>query len=328
MGNRWVVAGVLMGLMPGLGVAQDGLSLVKDAAKKSTLDQAGTHPFHLRAVLAPMAATDAASARSGEIEIWWQAVGVYRRELRSEGFHQVEVVNGGKVWQKNEGDYMPDWLDEIARTILRPVPPESAAMKGITPDKTMAMGGEIYLNWEKPLPMDMQPPKESVDIRSATGLLAGVYGFGWEAGFQSYQDFHGRTVARKISQGSPEVTAQVVTLEDLPTVADGWFDASAPGGDSHPIALVIVEKSDLTKDVEGNVPPPVWPAIPNTRRSGVIWTDLVVDREGKIREPFTTVSDNPGLNGFMHDYLAGVTFKPVLVNGGAGADDSACGAAL
>jgi hypothetical protein len=96
MQNCWVVAGLLIGFVPGLGVAQDGLSLVKDAAKKSTLDQPGTHPFHLRAVLAPSFPRDAGSGRSGEIEIWWQAPGVYRREIRSAGFHQVEIVNGGQ----------------------------------------------------------------------------------------------------------------------------------------------------------------------------------------------------------------------------------------
>ena len=110
MRNRWVLVGLLLGLLAGSGMAQDGVSLAKEAAKKSTLDQAGTHPFHLRAVLAPTAARDAGSGRSGEIEIWWKAPGVYRREMQSPGFHQVEIVNGGKVWQKNEGD---PWRDNL-----------------------------------------------------------------------------------------------------------------------------------------------------------------------------------------------------------------------
>jgi hypothetical protein len=55
--------------------------------------------------------------------------------------------------------------------------------------------------------------------------------------------------------------------------------------------------------------------VPNTRSDGVIWTDLVLDREGRIREPFSTISDNPAINGFMHDYLAGLHFKPTVVNG-------------
>ena len=57
-------------------------------------------------------------------------------------------------------------------------------MKGIAPDKVKAESMEVYLNWEKPLPMDMQPPKQSIDIWAGSGLLAGVYGFGWQAGLR------------------------------------------------------------------------------------------------------------------------------------------------
>jgi hypothetical protein len=314
MRNRFVFLVVLLVFFAGYrsSNAEDMLKLVNKAAKKSTLDQPGTHPFHLRATVAPSRQRDNSSNRTGEIEIWWKAPGQYRRELRAPGFHQVEIVNGDRVWQKNEGDYMPEWLDSIARTFLHPLPPESAAMHGVPPELSKTMFGSTYLNWEKPLPMDMQLSKQVVAITNATGLLFYDGGLGWGAEFKDYAGFHGLDVPRTVIHGS---TAKIVVMEDLPSVPAAWFDASAPDGDPHPIALITVETTDLSTDLSDPAPALVWPNPPNTRASGTIWTDLVIDREGHIREPFETISDNPSLNGFMHDYLAGLHFKPVIRDG-------------
>jgi hypothetical protein len=116
--------------------AEDALALIRKAASRSTLNQSGTHPFHLHATVVPSPGQDeGGSGRSGDIEIWWQSPGVYRRELRSASFHQIEIVNGAHDWQANEGDYMPEWLDDVAREILNPLPADSAAMKGVAPTR-------------------------------------------------------------------------------------------------------------------------------------------------------------------------------------------------
>lgn len=285
-------------------------------ADRSTLDEGKTHPFHLHATVAPSFERDKDSGRNGEIEIWWKAPGVYRRELRSAGFHLVEVVNGDKVWQRAEGDYLPYWLDCVADAFLHPLPASSLARMGTPPDKGKAMMGSVYLNWEKPLPMDMQPSKEDIAITQGTNLLFYDGGLGWGALFKDYSDFHGRMVPRTVASGSPEVTAKVDDLEDLRKVTDGWFEApqTATGGQA-PLRFAAVGQTNLAKDVVGGPSALTWPDIPNTRMDGVIWTDLVLDRGGHIREPFSTISDNPALNGFMHDYLAKLQFKPVLLNG-------------
>jgi hypothetical protein len=317
MRNRVVIFVTFFVLFAGYSSAnaEDMLKLVDKAARKSTLDQAGTHPFHLRATVAPSFERDKASNRTGEIEIWWKSPGQYRRELRAPGFHQVEIVNGERVWQKNEGEYMPEWLDAVARAVLHPLPAESAAMHGEPPELTKTMFRSIYLNWEKPVPMDMQLSKQVVAITEATGLLFYDGGLGWGALFKDYANFHGREVPRTVTHGSPEVTAKIAVMEDLPSVSSGWFDASAPDGDPHPITLITVETTDLSTDLAEPPPALVWPDVPNTRTSGVIWTDLVIDRDGHIREPFYTISDNSAINGFMHDYLAGLHFKPVIRDG-------------
>src|SRR5713101_6718682 len=96
------------------GRAEDDAGTVKKAVERSTLNQPGTKPFHLKAVLAPSRDSDRGSNRTGEVEIWWVSPTQWRREVRSPGFHQIVIVNAGKEWQKNEGDYFPEWLRETA----------------------------------------------------------------------------------------------------------------------------------------------------------------------------------------------------------------------
>ena len=44
-------------------------------------------------------------------------------EVRSPEFHQIAIRNGEQQWQKNEGDYFPEWLRETAVELIKPVPP-------------------------------------------------------------------------------------------------------------------------------------------------------------------------------------------------------------
>jgi hypothetical protein len=95
---------------PVRGHAEDLAGLVKKAVEKSTLDQPGTKPFHLKAIYAPSFERDKDSHREGEVEIWWESPTRWRREVRSPEFHQLTIVGGVHQWQKNDGAYFPEWL--------------------------------------------------------------------------------------------------------------------------------------------------------------------------------------------------------------------------
>ena len=170
---------------------QQVLEMLKTSADKSTLDQEKTHPFHLHASVAPTSERDNDTGWTGEIDIWWKAPGVYRRELRSTGFHMVEIVSAGRVWQRAEGDYLPYWIDRASDAFLHPLPPYSLARKGVVPDKGRAMMGSLYLHWEKPLPMDLQLSKENVAITEKSGLLFYDGGLGWEDSLRTIRTFTG-----------------------------------------------------------------------------------------------------------------------------------------
>ncbi|WP_158824323.1 hypothetical protein [Granulicella sp. S156] len=294
--------------------AEDMLARVRKAVERSTLDQPGTHPFHLRASLVPSPGRDKDSGRIGEVEIWWQAPGQYRREVRSSGFHQIEIVSGGRVWQKNDGDYFPDWLREMAEALIQPLPPVSAARKGLIPDEVKTLPGNTYLNWELPLPLNSQPAKEDVALTDSTGLLFYDGGLGWGALFKDYASFHGRNVARTLTTGIPEVTAKVLLLEDLPDVASGWFDSTVQGSDPE-IKTVAIDSTDLAADISGPFSLPVWPEVTNTPLTGVVSTDLVLDRKGRIREPLFVTADNPAVVEAARAYFSNLQFRPTLRDG-------------
>jgi len=310
----YLVLSLILGLSAPLH-AEDEISRVRSAVKRSTLDQPGTHPFHLKATISPSFERDKDSGRTGEVEIWWNAPGVYRREISSPGFRQLQIVNGGHVWEKDGGDYFPNWLRVIAEAMLRPLPVESEALRGIKPDLEKDLMGSTYLNWEKPLPVSMQSAKENVALTDSTGLIFYDGGLGWGALFKDYSDFHGREVARTITSGSPEVTAKIVLLEDLPAVGADWFDASHATAGTPVVATVTVDDTPIAPDVVGNASEPEWPPATNTPLKGVVWTVLMLDRDGKVREPFSVISDNPVISDVARSYFAGLQFKPTLRNG-------------
>jgi hypothetical protein len=120
--RRSIVCAVIV-MWPLLSHAENLAKEVRKAAERSTLDQPGTRPFHLKALLSPSFARDKECGRTGEIEIWWSSPTQWKRELRSPEFHQIEIVNGAHDWQKNEGDYSPEWLRETAIELIKPIPP-------------------------------------------------------------------------------------------------------------------------------------------------------------------------------------------------------------
>src|SRR5437899_205492 len=100
------------------GHAENPAAAIKKAVERSRLDQPGTKPFHLKAELAPSRARDRGSNRTGEIETWWASPKQWKREVRSPEFHQVAIVSGDQEWQRNEGEYFPECLREVAVALI------------------------------------------------------------------------------------------------------------------------------------------------------------------------------------------------------------------
>ena len=318
MHSRWSISLLLLSCFfwPSPGHAEDVVKRVTKAVELCTLDQVGTHPFHLRAVLAPSFERDKELGRTGEIEIWWESPSQWRREIRSPEFHQIQVIDGGHVWQKNEGDYFPEWLREISDAIVHPVPLSSEVLRQLRSAEIRQLAHNTYLNWTMMSSNgDVQKGMGAgISIADDTGFLFTANGFGWNGWFRNYTAFHGREVAQTVSGGEPEVTAKITTLEDLGLTSTGWFDADANGGDPQPIKTVLLDEASLRKKLlpEQAVS---WPALKDGPLEGVLTTDVSVDRSGKVREIGVIVSDNPGVDEAAKAEIAAMRFTPFQENG-------------
>jgi hypothetical protein len=297
------------------GPADNPVNTVKKAVERSTLNQPGTKPFHLKAVLAPSFERDRESNRTGDVEIWWASPTQWRREVRSPEFHQIAIVNGQREWQKNEGDYFPEWLRETSTALIEPIPYLDQVLQQVKEADVRRLMG-THFSWTM-MSSDGNVEKgmgAGLAVSDNTGLLQFGSGLGWSGEFKDYQNFHGRMVARTVSVGSPEVTAKVTTVEDLREVAPGFFDAGAASGDTTLLHTVIVEEKALRINLLPGEPA-VWPPLKDGPLAGAITTEIVVDRTGRVRELGSILSDNPGLSETAGKTIGSMRFSPYLQNG-------------
>jgi hypothetical protein len=315
--QSWIAAIAFLAVCASVSLAEDSAGRIRKAVEHSTLDQPGTQPFHLKAVLAPSRERDKDSGRTGEVEIWWASPDRWRRELKSPGFHQVEIVNGARDWQQNEGDFFPEWLREIALELIRPVPPLNDVLEHAkTAETRTMMGKQFNIDWttQTGTAEVHNIQRSGVALEVSTGRLLYAYGFGWGGDFKDVEKFHGRLVARSVSWGTPEVNAKVVTLEELAEVPAGFFDAEAKGADPQPFQTLLIDETTLRKNL---VPmdPIVWPRIQDGSMEGNVTTNVVVDRAGKVREIGSIVSENSAVNDIGRQRILALQFKPFLQNG-------------
>lgn len=301
--------------------AEDLTQRVKHAVEKSTLDQPGTHPFHLKATYAPSFERDKGSNRVGEVEIWWQSPTHWRRELRSPEFHQIAIVDGSRQWQKNDGDYFPNWLRELAQAIVLPIPlPTDVILERVKSAEIRQIAGQTNINWEAVSGAQYDSWNESAKGKGylamvdKTGLLFYTGGPGFNGLYHDFKDFHGRMIAYTVGSGRLEVTAKVSILEDLGTTPADFFDANAPGGDPSPIETVVLDGAQLRKSLLLGKPFS-WPPLTNGPLEGNTGTEIVLDRAGKIRELEPPISDNSGVNEAAEQGFRTMQFQPVLLNG-------------
>lgn len=314
--DYWIVAFATIVLWPTLGHSEDLAKEVKKAVERSTLDEPGTTPFHLKATLEPSFERDKESGRTGEVEIWWASPSQMRREVRSPAFRQTYIVDGIRVWEKNEGNYFPEWLRETAVELIKPVPPLDQVLEQVKTAEVRRIGPMTHLSWitVSGTTEVRNILRSSVALQDSTGVLLYASGFGWGAEFKEYKGFHGRAIARTVNVGSPEVTAKVTTLEDLRNVPAGFFDTTAQGGDPQPLQTVLLDETSLRKNLLPT-DPLSWPPLQDGPLEGNVTTQIVIDREGTVREIGTVVSENSGVNEVGRRAVAVMRFKPFLING-------------
>ena len=291
-------------VVPTLSVfAEDWRDQIRNSIEKSTLNQQGTPPFHLRAELSPYRPGIEPAYLNGTIEIWWVSSTQWKREIQTPQFHQIAIMNDGKEWQHNDGDYLPEWLREITDDLLNPVPNLSKVLDesgGASSWQSFSTDGSV---------------KKSVGCGlSIQGVLTFGTCTGWGGEFSDFREFGTRIIARKINAGEPQATARITVLEnlDLSTVS---FTPPPDTTSSPLIHTVVLDEISLRKNLLPS-PPPQWPAVEDGPFEGILTTTYVlVDRTGAVRDVGMMLSDNPRLDDAAKKYIASLHFKPFVANG-------------
>ena len=316
MSRTWVLATLLAVLLSAAaGTAEDDVTRVRKAVEKSTLDQAHTKPFHMKATLGPSRQGQGVD-RTGEVEIWWMSPTRWRREVRSVGFHQVEIVDGSRIWQKSEGEYFPEWLREISVALVRPVANVDDVLKRVEGADVSHLFGTTDYGWQEMSRFEGVEKSigGAIQVNDKTGLLMGGTGLGWSSYLHDYRAFHGQMYAGTVTCCSPEVAAKVVVMEDLPPEPADFFNVSAAGSDSPVFKTVVMDEASLRKNM---LPTKAltWPALKDGPLDGVATTEIVVDRQGSVREVGIILADNPGIEDAASEQIAAMRFSPMTVDG-------------
>jgi hypothetical protein len=316
--SQAIVAALFLNLLFVAQVPAEDLSgQVKKVVEKSTLDQPGTKPFHLKASFAPSRERDRSTNRIGEVEIWWQSPTKWRRELRSPEFHQIAIQNGDQRWEKNDGDYFPDWLRELVVAIVQPVPLSMDVLsKRVKTAEVRHLMGQTNVDWEPSTVFSDQQAngKGGVALNDKTGLLLYTNGSAFGGLYHDFKDFHGRMIAYTVASGYIEVTAKLSLLEDLGNVPEEFFNANASGGDAQPIETLVLSEAELRHNLLPGAQF-VWPAIKDGPLEGNVGTEVVLDRTGKIREIEGPIAENSAVNDAAAAGFKAMQFRPFLRNG-------------
>lgn len=306
---------LLVASLSGILFGKSDESAVKKAVLRSTLNQSGTHPFHLEAVIAPTRPGDDSAGMTGTVEYWWKSPTQWRREVTCPSFHQIAVMKDGAESQKNEGDYFPEWLRRVTIALVEPIPNLADVLARVTDADTKGLAGSTYYQWIE-MSGDGKVEKGmggTVAITGSTGLLFYGGGLGWGALYKDYKEFHGRMVGRTVSSGTPEVTARVGVLEDLSETAS-LFDPIGPAEPGKLLSTVVLPEMEARKNLLPGQEA-AWPAIKDGPLTGAVTTAIAVDRAGRVREVGSIVSDNPAINDAARFYFQSLKFKPIESGG-------------
>ncbi|RSL16968.1 hypothetical protein EDE15_2495 [Edaphobacter aggregans] len=296
--------------MPGLPQVQgervDADAALTRALKASSLTYEGK-PFH-----AVMEIGAAGSEYSGRLEVWWADQSKYRMVLTSPKFNQQKVVNGDKVFEKNDGDYYPRWLENFVSAVLDPVPMAK---------NFRTQGPQVSENClkheDRPAGITDELTFEVVCLKSTEPVLDYVLTFYDFMEFKDVKEFESKKIARtyetRVLDFKP-VVGRLATLEGLTDLPDAMLMISdaTPFEQRTSTAFVSTLKEESLVE---KAPEIKWPSVREGKTEGYMIVYARTDRTGQVRETAKHNSDNPGLESFGMEQALNYKFKPLVVDG-------------
>ena len=309
--SLWLFAFAISSSIVPFMCGEDVSPQVKKAVERSRLDTVGTTPFHLVANLSPIR-NDEPGVR-GRVEIWWASPEHWRREVVANGFEQTRVVDGAKILETNSEDYFPIEALKLIEEVVNPIPPLDRVLRSVREGEVRHILGTTHVDWVT------WGSDGTVRKSIGAGLILrkdGLLDYGgerdWGGEFSSYSGFHGKQIARMLIEGGTR--ADVVKMEDLQDADREKLNVTSSTPLPNQIRTVLVAEEALRKQVASH-PEMAWPTVEQGPLEGLVISPIVIDRNGRVREVETVLSDNPGLNDAAKSLIKHWSFKPYLVDG-------------
>jgi hypothetical protein len=273
---------------------------------QGTLIAPGSVPFHLKATIT--AGNDPSPMAT--IEMDWDAPNRWRRTIDSQEFSQTLIVNGGKVFEANTGNYFPLGLRTLVTAMVDPKPLLDAYKPGDLL-QTKANGASDESG------RTCYDAERKICGKSPFGLRESVGAAGHSVDFVNYKDFHGKRIAHRLvytaSVGN-YLTAEVADLTRLYHPDASLFAISEATAPEANISSVILPEAELRSLAVGP-PEIIWPQVLDGAVTGKASFYVSLDREGKVREALPLKTANERSSDSAIRQILRLRFKPAVKDG-------------
>lgn len=306
--SRWI-CGLVVALVfvPSMYSAEepDQSIAIRKALKISSLTFEG-RPFH-----AVLEIGKAGEDYSGRVEIWWGDAAKYRLVVSSPNFNQTKIVNGDLIYEKNDGDYYPRWLENFVLGVIDPVPMAHEFRKA-----GPQVSADCLKHEDKPGGITDELSFAIICTRPDTGLDF-VMTFPYFIGFKDVQDFEGKKIARTYETRVKDfqtTSARMTLLEKLADGDNSLFGVQEMTPKADRISTTFV--STLKEESLVEKPPEIqWPDVREGKTDGYMIVYARTDRTGRVREAARHNSDNRELERFGIEQALRYKFKPLVKDG-------------
>jgi hypothetical protein len=282
------------------------------ALKTSSLTFEGK-PFH-----AVMEIGTAGTEYSGHFEVWWVDSSKYRTVLTSPKFSQERTLNGDKVFEKNDGDYYPRWLENFVLAVMDPVP---VAKNFRGRGGAVMLGPQISNSClrrdDRPGGITDQMTWGIICFSGAEPKLVSVLTMNVSIELKDWKGFGKKQIARTYQVDVLDykpVIGRLTTLEEIKRPDEAIFTVSTSTLPEQTIATKLVSTQTEESMLE-HAPEIQWPPVREGKTEGYMIVYARTDRTGQVRETAKHNSDQPGLESFGMEAALKFKFKPLVVDG-------------
>ena len=256
---------------------------------------------------------------SGRIEFWWAHASKYHVTIRSPKFSRTKTVNGVRLFEENDGDFYPRWLETFVGAVLDPVPMEKNVRgRGMSVDLGVERGTSCIRHDDRTDGITDYLTYGMVCFVGTEPRLGYLYGFNCTMFFGDWKKFDGKQIPRsyitKVLE-EDKLVGHWTLLERLSAPDESMFAVDSMTPTEQTISTTFVSRQTAESWVE-TAPAIQCPEVREGNTEGFITLYVRTDRTGQVRRPSATTRINSReLAGLALQQALNYKFKPMIADG-------------